>query len=103
MILSVYSIAIVAVFTGIIAGFYVELMKAKARDSARKFLDDLERLSEMSKEELEEISERARRFARERSAYDLNETEPSELSFEQSSFQLILEWQIIGSSRGLLF
>ena len=48
---------------GDIAGFCVELMKAKSRDSARRFLDDLERLPEMSKEEL---SERARRFARER-------------------------------------
>ena len=63
------SIAIVAVFTGIIAGFYVELMKAKSRDSARRFLDDLERLPEMSKEELEELSERARRFAKERITY----------------------------------
>ena len=60
------STAIVAVFTGIIAGFYVELMKVKSMDSARRFLDDLERLPEMSKEELEELSERARRFARER-------------------------------------
>ena len=45
-----------------IAVFYVELMKAKPRDSARRFLDDLERLPEMSKEEL---LERVRRFAKE--------------------------------------
>ena len=71
MILSVHPIAIVAVFAGIIARFYVELMKAKSRDSARRFLDDLERLPEMSKEELEELAERAKRFARERSPHNL--------------------------------
>jgi len=37
--------------------FYVELMKAKPRDSARRFLDDLERLPELSKEELEGYGE----------------------------------------------
>lgn len=64
VVLSVYSIAIVAIFTGIIAGFYVELMKMKSRESAREFLSDLERLSEMSHEELVELSERAKRFAK---------------------------------------
>jgi len=56
----------VAVFAGIMAGFYVELMNAKSRDSARRFPDDLEGLPEISKEELEELAERSRRFARER-------------------------------------
>jgi voltage-gated potassium channel len=65
VILSLYSIAIVAIFTGVIAGFYVKLVKIKTRNSARKFLSDLERLPEMSKEELEDLAERAKRSAKE--------------------------------------
>ena len=56
-------------FIGINAGFYVELMKAKSWDSARRFLDDLERLPEISKEAPEELSERAKRFARDREVH----------------------------------
>ena len=66
---SIYSMVMVAIFTGIIAGYFVEMIKSEAKESAVHFLLDLERLPEMSKEELEELSERARRFARERSPY----------------------------------
>ena len=61
---SVYSMALVAVFTGILAGYFVEIIKTEAKDSAVKFLLDLERLPEMSQEELVDLSERAKRFAR---------------------------------------
>lgn len=63
VILSIYSIALVAVFTGILAGFYVELIKAKTKDSVKLFLFDLQRLPDMSREELVELSERARKLA----------------------------------------
>ena len=63
-IFSVISMALVAVFTGILAGYFVETIKAEAKDSAMKFLLDLERLPEMSHEELVEMSERAKTFAR---------------------------------------
>ncbi|MBO7409591.1 MAG: two pore domain potassium channel family protein [Candidatus Methanomethylophilaceae archaeon] len=64
VLFSVYSMALVAVFTGILAGYFVEIIKTEAKDSAVKFLLDLERLPEMSQEELVDLSERAKRFAR---------------------------------------
>jgi hypothetical protein len=64
VLFSVYSMALVAVFTGILAGYFVEIMKTEAKDSAVKFLLDLERLPEMSHEELVDLSERAKRFTR---------------------------------------
>ena len=59
---SIYSMVMVAIFTGIIAGYFVEMIKSEAKESAVHFLLDLERLPEMSKEELAELSERAKRF-----------------------------------------
>ncbi len=64
VLFSVYSMALVAVFTGILAGYFVEIIKTEAKDSAVKFLLDLERLPEMSHDELVELSERAKRFTR---------------------------------------
>ena len=49
-------------FTGVIAGFYVEIMKLRAHESATEFLDELERLPELSHEELVSLSERAKKF-----------------------------------------
>ena len=62
VILSIYSIAVVAIFTGVIAGFFVEIMKLRAHESATEFLDELERLPELSHEELVNLSEKAKRF-----------------------------------------
>jgi voltage-gated potassium channel len=66
VILTIYTMAVVAIFTGIIAGFFVELVKMKAKESAWKFMNDLQRLPEMSHEELVEMSERAKEFAKRR-------------------------------------
>ena len=66
VLFSIYSMVIVAIFTGILAGYFVEAVKSEARESATRFLMDLEKLPEMSHEELVEMSERARRFYKER-------------------------------------
>ena len=66
VLFSIYSLALVAVFTGILAGYFVEMIKSEAKDSAVKFLLDLERLPEMSHEELVDLSKRAKKFYRER-------------------------------------
>ena len=65
VIFSILSMVMVAIFTGIIAGSFVEMIKSEAKDSAVKFLLDLERLPELSKEELAELSERAKKFLKE--------------------------------------
>ena len=66
VILAVYTIIIVAIFTAIITSFYMEMARLRASESAHRFLDRLERLPELSREELEEISEQARQFAKKR-------------------------------------
>lgn len=60
--LSVYSIGVIAVFTGVIASYYTDIVHWKANDSVREFMDKLENLSELSKEELEELSQKVKNF-----------------------------------------
>ncbi len=62
VILTVYSIAVIAIFTAVITSFFTDISRFRASESSRKFLDDLEHLPELSKEELEELSKRVRDF-----------------------------------------
>lgn len=62
IILSIYSLAVVAVFTAVITSYFMESSKARARDNARRFIDDLQHLDELSKGELKELSERIKKF-----------------------------------------
>ena len=66
VILAVYTIIIVAIFTALITNYFTEIARLRAKDSAQLFLDRLERLPELSREELEEMSEQAKKFARNR-------------------------------------
>lgn len=66
VILSVYSIAAVAIFTAVITSYFMDVSKARASDSARAFLDDLEHLPELSEEELRKLSERIKKFEQEK-------------------------------------
>lgn len=63
--LSVYSIGVVAVFTAVIASFFTDMARIRASDSARQFVDELEHLPQLSKEELEDLSERVKKFQKE--------------------------------------
>ena len=63
IVLSFYSMFFIAVMTSIITNYIIEEMKRSAKDSASAFLDKLERLPELSKEELEELSAKAKEFA----------------------------------------
>ena len=62
MVLSVYSIGVVAIFTAVITSYFMDMAKARASDSARAFLDDLQHLPELSAEELQALSERAKKI-----------------------------------------
>lgn len=66
VVLSIYSILIIAVIPGVITSFYLENIKIRANESLEKFLYDLERLPELSKEELADLSERAKKFNKNR-------------------------------------
>lgn len=62
VVLSIYSTIVIAIVTAVITSFFLELARLKANDSAKQFLDDLEHLSELSKEELDDLSARLKRF-----------------------------------------
>lgn len=62
IILSIYSVAVIAIFTAVITSFFMDLGKVRANESASAFLDDLEHLTELSQEELAQLSEKVKRF-----------------------------------------
>lgn len=62
ILLSLYSIAVIAIITAVITGFFMDLARLKANDSVKAFISDLEHLPEMSKEELEELSQKVKEF-----------------------------------------
>lgn len=62
VVLSLYAIIVVAIVSAVITNFYLEMMRLKRDESVAAFLDDLERLPELSKEELEALSEKVKNF-----------------------------------------
>lgn len=62
VVLSLYSIVIVAVITAVITNFYMEIAKARANESIMAFLDDLENLPELSLDELVVLSEKVKHW-----------------------------------------
>lgn len=57
ILMGLYGILIVALIPGIIVNYYIEVSKIKANSSVSAFLDQMERLPELSHEDLEKISE----------------------------------------------
>jgi Ion channel. len=66
VVMGMYGIVVLAVFTAIVVDFYQEKMKIMQRESIMEFMDKLEKLPELSREELAEISERVKRFSKEK-------------------------------------
>ena len=57
---SLYGILVVALATGVIVGFYNELLRARTKDSLRAFIGELEHLPDLSRKELEDLAARVR-------------------------------------------
>ncbi len=62
VVLSIYSIAVIAITTAVITGYFMDLSKLRANESTGQFLYELEHLPELSKEELENLSQRVKDF-----------------------------------------
>lgn len=62
--LSVCSVLIISLVPGIITSYYIESTRLRANESTAKFINDLEHLPELSKEELQELSEKVKNFHR---------------------------------------
>lgn len=60
--LTVYSLFVIAIVTGVVVSFYNQVVQSQRDDSVSMFVDKLERLPELSKEELEEISDKIKKL-----------------------------------------
>ncbi len=66
IVLSLYSILLIAVVPGVLTSYYVELIHLRSNESAEHFLYELEHLPELSREELADLSERVKKFQKKR-------------------------------------
>lgn len=62
VLLTVYSLFVLAIATGVVVSFYNQTVLSQRDDSISLFVDKLERLPELSKEELQEISEKVKKL-----------------------------------------
>ncbi len=62
VLVTIYSIFVVAIVTGVVVSFFQQSVQVQFEDSKVTFLDRLERLPELSKEELEEMAAKARKL-----------------------------------------
>ena len=62
VLLTVYSIFVVAIVTGVVVNFYSQLVEMHDRETLNLFLDKLEHPPDLSKEELETISQKIKQL-----------------------------------------
>lgn len=65
-LVSAYGILMTAMVPGVVVSYYMEYLKIREKETISVFLEQLERLPELSPEELEQLSERVRKFERKR-------------------------------------
>lgn len=64
VLVGAYGILMTAMVPGVVVSYYMEYLKIQQKETVSVFLEKLERLPELSEEELAELSERIRRFER---------------------------------------
>ncbi len=62
VLITVYALFAVAVVTGVVVSFYNSCVEQQFKETKSAFLDKLQRLPQLSKEELEEIAEKAKKW-----------------------------------------
>ena len=62
MILSIYSVFALAIITGVVVSYYNAYTQMQFKESIESFMEQLEQLPELSKEELAEISDKIKKF-----------------------------------------
>lgn len=58
VLLTIYTLFVVAIVTGVVVNFYNQLVEMQQKETLTLFMDKLERLPELSKEELTNISQK---------------------------------------------
>ena len=64
VLLTAYSLMVIALVTGVVVNYYTQITEARNKETVTAFLNQIEHLPEMSKEELTELSRRVREFRR---------------------------------------
>lgn len=64
VLVGLYGILMTAMVPGVVVSYYMEYLKIREKETISVFLEKLERLPELSKEELEQLSQRIREFER---------------------------------------
>ncbi len=62
VLISIYALFALAIATGVVVTYYNNIIKIKHQDTINAFVDKLERLPELSKEELDELSKKIKVF-----------------------------------------
>ena len=62
ILLTVYALFVIAIVTGVVVNFYTQMVEMQQKDTLAMFMNQLERLPELSREELESISEKVRKL-----------------------------------------
>ena len=61
VVLSLYAVITLAIFTGVIVNYFTQLVELRQKETLAAVLDKLERLPELSKEELIQLSDQIKR------------------------------------------
>ena len=62
VILSLYATLVIAIVTGVVVNYFMQIIELRQKETLAHVMDQMERLPEMSPEELKEISERVKHF-----------------------------------------
>lgn len=62
VLLTIYAIFVIAIVTGVVVNFYSQMVEMQHRETMAMFMDKLEHLPELSREELEAISEKVKKM-----------------------------------------
>ncbi len=62
LLVTIYSTLVIAIVTGVVVNFYTEITELQRKETLTAFMDKLEHLDDMSKDELKEISAQVKKF-----------------------------------------
>ncbi|MBQ3280977.1 MAG: two pore domain potassium channel family protein [Eubacterium sp.] len=62
VIMTILEILLVAMFSGVVVSFYLEIVRARERDGFTEFMDKLEHVTDLTAEELKEIEEKVKKI-----------------------------------------
>ena len=62
LLVTIYSTLVIAIVTGVVVNFYTEVTELSRKETLTAFMDKLEHLDTMNKDELREISAQVKKF-----------------------------------------